>query len=90
MYAWLEYSYESYYQESIKHHEQREQYWLAQGKPDYAAGSARKAAKWRQKQRESDFFTNGYFPKSQLGELLDRKLKQIEDKLVSEFSTQLY
>lgn len=52
------------YLDNVKRHEGRAAYWMDQGKPEYAAGSMRKAANWRRHYRAADMFWNGPLPPS--------------------------
>lgn len=78
------------YRENIAHHEARAEAWLAAGRPEYAAGSLRKAGKWRRRAREADLFFNGPLPKSRLAMLLDEKLAEVQGRLIAAFEAELY
>lgn len=72
------------YEISVQHHLDRARHWLDNGKPDYALGSYRKAAKWQNKARELDMAINGPFPKNRLDnfvhDMIEFKAKQIADE----------
>ena len=78
------------YDGNIAHHEARAAYWLEQGKPDYAEGSIRKAAKWREKRRSVDQMMNGEFPKTELDLLLSERIKAAEDRMTQGIQAVLY
>ena len=78
------------YAQNIAHHEARAESWVAAGRPDYAAGSLRKAAKWRRRAREADQMFNGAFPKDRLGLLLDEKLAVVQRRMAADFEAVLY
>ena len=88
MFPYAQLDFRPYHERMIEHHEKRCSYWLSQGNEEYAAGSARKAAKWRVYAREYDAALNGLYPKPQLDYLLqshvDRIAKEMARKLEDE------
>ena len=85
-YTTLQYS----YQRMVERHEARAQYWLSQGRPDYAAGSLRKAAKWRVKAREYDRMMNGLYPQTEFDVLMQKKIEEAAKKMVAKFERQVW
>lgn len=51
-------------------HRRRAEYWISQGRPDYAAGSIRKAAKWQTKRRAFEYAIYGPYPKNCIDSLM--------------------
>lgn len=68
----------------------RAAHWLSRGRPDYARGSIRKAHKWQQKRRELEYSIYGAYPKTQIGDMLDEHVKNIEKELTKAFVNALY
>lgn len=67
-------------------HRRRAEYWISQGRPDYAAGSIRKAAKWQNKKRAFDYAMNGPYPKKALDALVDDYLSKKTKEFADEFA----
>jgi hypothetical protein len=78
------------YQLNEHHHRDRAAYWLQQGRPDYAQGSIRKAAKWQDKRREFDYVMNGAYPKNAIDDLIDQYMKARTRKVISVFASALH
>jgi frataxin-like iron-binding protein CyaY len=78
------------YQIMVERHEARAQYWLAQGRPDYAAGSLRKADKWRVKAREYDRMMNGLYPQTKFEDLLQRKIEEAAEKMAGKLELKIW
>lgn len=74
----------------IDRHEANAAKWNSQGKPDYAEGSLRKAAKWRRRQREFEMVVRGAFPKTGLDKLMDERLNAIEANITDGFDRMLF
>ncbi len=66
-------------------HRQKAEYWMLQGRPDYAAGSLRKAAKWNEKRRIIDFSFHGAYPKNALDSLVEDDIKRVDAELSKAF-----
>lgn len=70
--------------ESIRYHEARAAMHLREGRPEYAKGSMRKAARWRQRKRALDLVLNGPLPED------PRDLSKVTLRRMSEhFATEL-
>lgn len=65
-----------------RRHEERAEYWLSMGKPDYASGSMRKAAKARQELREYDMWWNGPLPAHRDESLMCRHIRMAQESLL--------
>lgn len=78
------------YQLNEQHHRDRAEYWLEQGRPDYAQGSIRKAAKWQAKRREFDYAMNGAYPKNAMDDLIDQYMQARTRKVISVFASALF
>ena len=78
------------YEPMISHHEKRAEYWLSHGKPDYAEGSRKKAARWREKSRSADVSLYGHLPMDALHSLVYERIKKAEADLQKEFEDAIY
>lgn len=78
------------YQLNEQHHRDRASYWLQQGRPDYAQGSLRKAAKWNAKRREFDYAMNGAYPQTEIEALMGDWMRMAEKKYADAFVMALY
>lgn len=67
-------------------HRKRAEYWISQGRPDYAAGSISKAAKWQTKRREFEYAMSGPYPKKALDSLVDDYLRKMTEEFADEFA----
>jgi len=74
----------TFYATMVSRHTQKAREWEDKGKPDYAAGSYRKAAKWRNRARELDFSVYGPHPKTQIELLLDERLLNVMDEIAQD------
>ena len=81
--------YTGLYQSHIELHEQRAREWASKGKPDYAAGSMKKAAKWKAKQAAWDGFMSPQ-PRNELERLFMDKMKQAEADLLGLFEEEVF
>lgn len=77
------------HQSHIKHHEDRAQYWLSQGNPEYAAGSLAKAQRWRRKMREFDMFMNGPMPADRSWHIVHHYIRNARIALVEHIEDDL-
>ena len=74
---------------NIARHRAREAYWLAQGRPDYAAGAARKAGKKQNAMRAFDMAMNGPFPKCGADLIFYEHMAKAIDSLVAQMTAVL-
>lgn len=79
-----------FFREDIARHEARERFWMANGRPDFAEGSARKAQKWRAKARGLDILCNGSLPQDEGHMLIADKLRSVEQRLQVNLEYALY
>lgn len=77
------------YQLNEQHHRVRAEYWLKNGRPDYAQGSLRKAAKWQARRCEFDYAFNGSYPKNVMDDLIDQYMQDRMRKVVSVFAEEI-
>lgn len=78
------------FEHNAKRHDARAAMWRAQGKPDYAAGSERKAARWRKNGLE---LQQALCPAGQggpLGDLLDELLARVSADLAAGLDNALH
>jgi len=80
----------SIYSENIEQHERKAALWLQNGRPDYAEGSMKKAARWRAKERQLSMLLYGVLPPSRMDALLGQHIRSIEARLVKEMNAALY
>lgn len=69
-------------EERIRYHEHRAEYWLSQGRPDYAEGSMLKAQRWRQRLRELDVAFYGEFPMTPVEALFYEQYEKIGQQIL--------
>lgn len=78
------------YQLNEQQHRDRASYWLKQGRPDYAQGSLKKAAKWQARRRDFDYVMNGAYPKNAMDDLIDQYMQARTRKVISVFASALF
>lgn len=78
-----------FHQTAIARHERRAAEWEAAGKPDYAEGSRKKAARWRRKERELDMLMHGPLPNTRIAMLLARHIEAISASITADFEAAL-
>lgn len=78
------------YQQHEQHHRDRSAYWLEKGRPDYAQGSLRKAAKWQTKRREFDYVMNGAYPKNAMDDFIDQYIQERAQRMVKKFEDAIF
>lgn len=71
-------------------HRKRAEYWISQGRPDYAAGSIRKAYKWQTKRRAFEYAIYGPYPKKALDALVDDYLGRKTREFADDFARYLW
>ena len=82
--------YGTLYADNVERHEAKARKWSAEGKPEYAAGSMRKAAKWRARDRERSMMLHGAYPKTELQSLIEDHISRVERSLAAEFESFIY
>lgn len=80
----------SFLQTNEDEHRSKAAYWMQNGRPDYAAGSIRKAAKWNEKRRVIDYQIHGPYPKKALEALMDEAMQKVSKEIADEFVYGLY
>lgn len=71
-------------------HRRRAEYWISQGRPDYAAGSIRKAAKWQTKRRAFEYEIYGPYPKNCIDSLMDEWRKDHARKVAEQWNDAIF